>query len=67
MTCDRCRKETRSSSMSYFNTDVICPDCDAEERAHPDYERAREIELEHVRNGDYNFRGVGLPHDLVRR
>jgi hypothetical protein len=53
--------------MSYFNTDVICPDCDAEERAHPDFERAREIEMEHVRNGDYNFPGVGVPADLVRR
>jgi hypothetical protein len=50
--------------MSIFNTQVICMDCKVTEAAHPDYERAREAELEQVRAGNYHFPGVGLPADL---
>lgn len=64
MTCQRCGSETRSTTMSYFNTEIICPTCDSEERAHPQFEEARRVELEHVKAGDYNFEGVGLPADL---
>ncbi len=59
--CDRCGKKTSVTTMSYFNTDVICQECDELERKHPSYERAREVENQHVRDGDYNFSGVGLP------
>ena len=38
--------------------------CDARERKHPDYERAKRIELDHVLKGNLNFEGVGLPDDL---
>jgi hypothetical protein len=40
-------------------------DCKAIEQQHPEYETARRIETEAVRNGNYNFPGVGLPDDLV--
>jgi hypothetical protein len=66
MTCDRCGKRTISATMSYFNTETICDECDARERAHPKFEEARRIENEAVRGGDYNFPGVGLPDDLKR-
>lgn len=62
--CDRCRRETLVTTGSYFNTETICPDCRAAEEAHPDFERARRIEGEAVRRGDFNFPGVGLPADL---
>lgn len=62
--CDRCGKETRSTTMSYFNEDIICPTCDKAEREHPAFEEARQAELEQVKAGNYNFRGVGKPHDL---
>ena len=39
--CDRCGKESRTSTGSYFNTDQICLGCWKKEKAHPDYERAR--------------------------
>jgi len=62
--CDRCGKETQATIMSTFNTEMICLECKAKERAHPDYERARAAEARAVRAGDYNFPGVGKPSDL---
>lgn len=64
MTCDRCGKQSSFSTGSYFNTQQICMECDKKERDHPDFARAREVELEAVKRGNYNFRGVGLPVDL---
>lgn len=53
--------------MSRFNHDMLCEDCIDKERAHPDYPRARDVEMQAVLNGDYNFAGIGLPIDLRRR
>jgi hypothetical protein len=47
--------------MSRFNTDLICSTCDHAERQHPDYEKAVQAELEAIRQGDFNFPGIGLP------
>jgi hypothetical protein len=62
--CDRCYKETLITIMSMFNTDVICSDCKRKEREHPDYEKALDADVEAIRGGDYNFKGVGRPTDL---
>lgn len=59
--CDRCGKETYVTTMSYFNTDIICGECSDLEQLHPSYKRAKEVENDHVRDGDFNFSGVGLP------
>lgn len=64
MRCDRCHAEGNAFSMSYFNTQMICPECENAERAHPDYQRAVDAEREAVANGDHNFEGIGLPADL---
>ncbi len=61
MRCQRCGKETNSFIMSMFNEDLICMDCKKAEREHPAYAEAREVELTHVKAGDYNFKGVGFP------
>lgn len=66
MICDRCHKETGMSTGSYFNTEQICFACAEIERAHPDFQRAREVEMEQVRQGNFNYQGVGLPADLRR-
>jgi hypothetical protein len=63
-TCDRCHGESLVQGMSYFNTDRICMDCKKKEKAHPDYQKAVEAEVEACRRGDYNYRGVGLPDGL---
>jgi hypothetical protein len=62
--CDRCRLPMRLWSMSYFNEDLICDDCDKKERAHPLFAEAQATEEAAVRAGNYNFPGVGLPPGL---
>ncbi len=62
--CDRCKKETLSLRCSRFNTQMCCIDCLKEEEAHPEYPRAKAVELEEVKQGNMKFEGVGLPADL---
>ena len=62
--CERCTKPTHTTTCSYFNTQMICMACDKRERNHPDYERAKRIELEQCLKGNLNFEGVGLPEEL---
>lgn len=50
--------------MLFFNTDMICLDCEKEEKAHPKYTQAREAESAAIANGDYNFQGIGKPISL---
>lgn len=57
-TCDRCHKESNSFIMSMLNTEIICPKCKEEERKHPRYKEAVEKELEEVKKGNYNFKGI---------
>jgi hypothetical protein len=62
--CERCFQKDDSFSMSIFNTDWICNDCQDKEARHPLFQKARKIEAEHCKNGNYNFEGIGLPDDL---
>ena len=64
MTCDRCHKETYVRHGSYFNTEMVCGTCLDTEEAHPDFERARQAEEAEVKRGNFNFPGIGKPHDL---
>ena len=63
--CDRCRKEAQITTMSFFNTDIICMECGEKEQNHPKYKEAKEAEVQAVANGDYNFPGIGKPSDLT--
>lgn len=64
MKCQRCKKNANGFTRSIFNTQTICMDCGDKERNHPMYEKAKEVEAEAVRKGDYRFLGIGLPVDL---
>ncbi len=64
MICNRCYTETNVHTMSMFNTQEICMDCRKKERSHPGYEKARQVEADQVRQGNYNFQGIGKPKDL---
>lgn len=66
-TCDRCGRQAMGTTMSYFNLETICLDCDRTERTHPLFEKARRAEEEAVRRGDLNFPGIGLPPQLGRQ
>ena len=65
--CDRCNRKTNSTKGSYFNTEMICSICEKEEKAHPDYQRAVQVEQEHVMSGNLNFEGIGLPEELKKK
>lgn len=62
--CDRCGEPMRAWTVSYFNYDRICMNCDKAERAHPDFHRAVAEETAACQRGDYNFPGIGKPDDL---
>lgn len=58
--CKRCLHDTgMATTMSIFNTDIICMGCSDKERDHPDYKLAKDAELEACKRGDYNFPGIG--------
>ena len=59
--CDRCGSSLSAGrTMSMFNTDCICMKCAEEERSRSDYGEACDAEMDAVRHGDKNFRGIGL-------
>lgn len=62
--CRRCGKQTNVTTMSYFNTDIICMECDEKERKHSEFKAAQAREEREVKAGNYNFGGVGKPSDL---
>lgn len=45
--------------MSMFDTALLCPNCKKAERNHPDYEKAVKADHDAIRNGDFNFKGIG--------
>ena len=54
--CDRCGKSLADGfSMSRFDTSALCFDCLAEERQHPDYQKAVDAELAALRSGNLNY------------
>ena len=62
--CDRCNKDSKVFKGSYFNIEMICPCCETKEKAHSQYQEAKDAEHEAVVGGDYNFVGIGLPENL---
>lgn len=62
--CERCYKEGSALIGSIFNTQMICLKCEEKEKDHPEYEKAKRLELEEVKKGNYNYEGIGLPSDL---
>jgi len=59
--CDRCGKDLQDGRiMSMFNEDCICMKCKDEETKHKDYNKARDREIEEVRKGNNNFKGIGF-------
>lgn len=62
--CERCGKEAFVTTMSMFNTQMICPACEEKEKNHPKYKIAQEAERKEISTGNFNFEGIGLPNDL---
>lgn len=64
MECNRCKAETNSYTVSWFNTEKICDECDKKELAHPNIKKAKDAERKACDKGDMNFQGIGKPDDL---
>lgn len=62
--CDRCGKILKVRTMSRFNEDCICEECSKKEKEHSLYKKAVKEEIEEVKKGNYNFKGIGKPADL---
>lgn len=56
--CDRCRAKLASRTMSWLNEDVICMECSEKERTHDRYDEAKEVEMNEVNKGNYNYKGL---------
>lgn len=56
--CDRCRAKLTSRTMSWLNEDVICMDCSKEESSHDKFSEAKEAELEQVKKGNLDYKGL---------
>lgn len=58
--CDRCGGPTNGiTTMSMFNTDIICMKCKDEEKKNPRYKEALEADRAAIKSGNYNFEGIG--------
>jgi hypothetical protein len=57
--CERCGEATLVTIMSMFNTQIICLDCEEEEKKDPRYEEARKAEAEACLRGEFSFPGTG--------
>ena len=59
--CERCKKPTNGMFlMSWFNTQTICLKCSEKELKRPDINEAKEAENKALREGNRNFKGIGL-------
>ena len=57
--CVRCGCATNGvTTMSMFNEDVICMPCKEKERNHPNYKKAVNADIEAIKGGNYNFKGI---------
>ena len=57
--CDRCGKSLNNGRiMSMYNTQCICLECKKKEMHRADYKEAADAELEEVKKGNYNYRGI---------
>ena len=57
--CDRCgRSLAGGRTMSMYSTECICMACKKQEKARPDYKEAAQAELDAVKQGNFNYKGI---------
>lgn len=61
--CDRCHGTLEGGrTMSMYNEDCICMRCKEKETKRSDYKQATDAEIEEVKRGNYNYKGIGYNH-----
>ena len=59
--CDRCGGSLKGGRiMSMYNNDCLCMKCKEAETRRADYKDALNADNEAIKNGNYNFKGIGL-------
>lgn len=56
----KCGKKTDCYIMSMFNERLICMDCCEKEEQRKDYGKARQADVNAIKQVNYNFKGIGL-------
>ena len=57
--CDRCGGNLAGGrTMSMYSTECICMACKKQEKARPDYKEAEQAELDAVKQGNFNYKGI---------
>ena len=59
--CDRCGGSLKGGRMqSMYNNDCICMKCKEKETRRADYKEASQADNNAIKEGNYNFPGIGL-------
>ena len=59
--CQRCMRDSDVHIMSMFDVSLICTQCWEYEKLDPSYKKAADFERAAIKDGDFNFKGIGLP------
>lgn len=57
--CQRCYNASTGFIMSMYNEQMICAECKDSETKREDYKRAQEADESAIRQGNFNFKGIG--------
>ena len=58
-TCDRCGGSLSGGRiMSMYSTECLCLDCKEKEKDRADYQAAVKVELDEVKKGNLNYKGI---------
>ena len=58
-TCDRCGGSLSGGRiMSMYSTECLCLDCKEKEKDRTDYQAAVKAELDEVKKGNLNYKGI---------
>ena len=64
--CDRCGGDlSEGRTMSMYNEDCICIECKGKERKRSDYKQASDADNEQIKQGNYNFGGIGYTEETT--
>ena len=58
-TCDRCGADLSGGRiMSMYSTECLCLACKEKEKTREDYQAAVQAEIDEVRKGNLNYKGI---------
>lgn len=64
--CDKCHNPIgKIRKMSMYNTDCLCEACIKAEQRRSDYKLAQDADIEAIRNGNYNYPGIGYKEEIT--